>query len=252
MTDSPLVHPLDELELALIARDDAETARVFADGLLARGDVRGEFAVLTQRGESGLARAWLANHAERLFGPWTHAVHHELSELKWSHGFLRGVTVARRRSDTPLGPLIEGLAALPVARLVTSFALEDAGPDALVALHAEPLGPRLVHLKVRARSAGALEPLGRDWPALTHLSVHSAEVPAIVERLAPSPTLRHLQSLALLTGFPDRDLGATLLTHATAFAHLRSLRVSLLTTDPTLPSLKRELPGLFVDDGWLT
>jgi hypothetical protein len=207
--------------------------------------------VLTQRGESGLARAWLAANAEKLFGPWTHAVHHELSELKWSHGFLRGVTVARRRSDTPLGPLISGLLTLPVARLVTSFALEDAGADALLSLHAAPLHRQLVHLKVRERNSAAL-PLGGDWPALTHLSVHSSDLPAIVERLAPSSTLPHLESLALLTGFPDRDLGSTLLTHATSFAHLRSLRVSLLTTDPTLPSLQRALPGLFVDEGWLT
>jgi hypothetical protein len=240
-----------ELERALLTRDDPALARVYADLLLADGDALGEFAVLHQRGETGLARAWLATHAERLFGVHAPALHHALSELRWSHGFLRGVTISGRLATEPR-QLVQGLLALRVARLVTSVSLEDGGADALEAVFRSPLRGQLVHLKLRERDAAALAPLGGEWPALTHLSVRSDDLPAVVELLARSPTLPHLESLALLTGFPSREVVTSLLGTAASFSHLRSLRLSVLSTDPHLPALQQLVPGLFLDEGWLT
>ncbi len=244
----------EALERSLLERDSPEAARVYTDWLLTHGDPRAELAVLHQRGETGLARSWLVANAAALFGGLDVRLNREVHELRWSHGFLKGVSVALRNTEPHAAPatILAQLLALPVSRFVTSLGLEDVGAEGLHAVLASPRAAQLQHLKVRERDAEAVLALATaTLPALTHLSLYTHGLEAVVEALAPSAALRTLRSLALVTGFPPRELPAVLLAHAEAFQHLQSLRVTLSATDRRLRVLKERIPALFVDDGWL-
>lgn len=116
-----------ELEAQVLATrgtpQAAEAATVYADWLIANGDVRGEVAALELAGKDRAAEARRVALDGALFGDLDVKLEIEVTGLAWVNGFLDEASfkIESYESQTDLGALTRTFLELPVARLMTGL-----------------------------------------------------------------------------------------------------------------------------------
>lgn len=115
------MHPQYEAACLEAAPDDVRPWQIYADFLMAQGDVRGEMAALLLAGKSEEANALLSRRREDVLGPLAPVSTDELELLEYRHGFLVAARLKRGsyESKTDLAELTEQFLELPFARFVT-------------------------------------------------------------------------------------------------------------------------------------
>lgn len=194
-----------ELEGAFERTFDESAARVLADWLTSQGDPRGELAALFQQARPDAAKAFLATHAERLFGELEVHFDSELYDFTWRNGFLDGASLARRayHSRTVLSELTRDFLALPIARFVTklrfglaSFESDNDWSETLRAVAESARAPFLRELRfddytyedceLSWTAFGDFSPYWAKLPALEHLHIRSGEGGTLGDLVLPN------------------------------------------------------------------
>jgi hypothetical protein len=128
---------------------------VYADWLIAQGDVRGELAALRAAGKGEDADRLLQAKRTAVFGvnadSWA-----KLVECTWTHGFLSGVRLSTERANVSMGwrnapvcaEIVEELLAMPIARFVQAIQLESADRESVVAIEASVQARTLRELRI--------------------------------------------------------------------------------------------------------
>ena len=121
-----LVFP--ELEAQCLANPgDPSAWAIYADWLLGQDDVRGELAALHLGGKLQEADLLLHEHRAEMFGVYADSWKNTI-ELSWRHGFVRGARIHSAYSLV-VDDLVRDFLALPIARLVDSLDLSEAGAE---------------------------------------------------------------------------------------------------------------------------
>lgn len=169
----------------------SDAAHVLADWLQTQGDLRGELAAVYERQGVPGAMQFLENH-EALLGEASHALGGEVHSLKWSHGFVTGVSLKRGgyESRTELATLTRDFLASPLARFVTdlrfglaSYESDNDWTDTLRAVVESPRGPFIKKLEfddytyedceISWTPFGDFSPFWSKLPRLEHLHIRS-------------------------------------------------------------------------------
>jgi hypothetical protein len=235
---APAAAPRDaELEAALRANPDEATRRVFADALLARGDVWGEILALELAGKP--ADALFKKHAKKLMGGLPPKL------FSWERGFIDEVVLEMRGVEYALQQL-DDVCALPAAVLLRSLAvrigatpelarrISERAPTLRKLLAWVSLGkvdclgdlalPKLEELRIYLQfqpRKGQLEGLfaNRKLPSLRRLEMWTGSspgnelAPEILEAFIASPLIRQLTHLKMYQGALDQA-GVTRLKRA--------------------------------------
>ncbi len=191
---------------ALTPQSDSASWAVYADSLLAQGDVRGELIALQLGGDEKRAQALIKNNAEALLGDLTGVMNQV--ELTWEHGFITTALVKnepKRRHVLALDQVIAALFNSPSIRMLQRLELGWPGPPQLGGYDAamQMLCHRQWPQYLETLEIGSFDPgARRELPALTSLAAvaHRKQLKYLVVRSALSelhrlshPGLRHLE-----------------------------------------------------------
>lgn len=180
--DDADVSPVEEsLERAVLEADSADAAAVYADWLLANGDVRGEIATRFLQGRDAEARQLISDSRRALFGRFEHDA--ARVELAWRNGFLRGAAIGWKHEHLTVAETALHFLGLPVCRMLSTVTLQyprDARFEQPPFSQAPVIDVELMKVLATSTPGPRLE---------------AADVPGnrlIIEHLAQLPSLRRL------------------------------------------------------------
>lgn len=178
---APSDHPALEAECRR-APDDPTPWSVYADWLIAQGNVVGEIASLAARGKDEEAKQLLAAHRDDLFETLGY-----MPELELRHGFIIGATFARNyNTEVRLDDAVRDFVTSPVARFVEALRFGLAGFESdndweptLRAVCDSPIAPHLRELRFDQFTSDEQE---ISWVGFGNFAFAWAKLPAL-ERL---------------------------------------------------------------------
>lgn len=234
----------EALERAALESASPAGAAVYADWLLASGDVRGEVATRFLQGREAEARQLIKENRRALFGRFEEDVD-GLDDLGWRDGFLRHAVVGWKHEHLSVAETAHRFLSLPVCRLVSSITVQypaearfELPPfshapivdDALVAAVAtSPVGSQVTDFDIPGNTS-LIEQLVH-LRALKRLTVRFGELHgrAAIARLVEHPLMEQLTDLAIRPRGLSSQAANEALSHLliSKVDRLRSLRLHL-------------------------
>lgn len=170
----------EALERAVLQSKLPSAAAVYADWLLARGDLRGEIAARFLQSRTAEAHALIREKLSALFGRFELDMATRLLDLQWRNGFLAHVSLGWRHQHLSVAETAGRFLALPVCRGVQGFTLEypnDARFERPPFSQGPVIDEQLMRAVVEAPLAQQLTTV--EVPGVVNVIDHLAQLPSL-------------------------------------------------------------------------